>query len=331
MADLAAAKQHYSEGKAYLEQEDYVLAYGAFDAALERVSDYEDAKALRKQAIARARYKLGLFVFRPTIVERDVLSETDKPKSSKWQQLKRWIEEPDDDLLKKADERHRLEETAHIEIVRGLDARPAHIQLVPNHEVNGIVKEHGFNPDAVTEEEVIQAARKSDILIAGLSEAYLDFDQSKEKKEANTGKKVKYTDEKRKKRKRDEFKKGYRYYVYEKKVRTKCMLPYQIIDTRTGAVMKDGVLSAEDGDRVKFVNWNNYDDVRPDQLRVKDGEKFKRLASSDRKLFDARMKLKGKWDMLFKASEQMGSELSHKLREILETYNPGRSFGSAQD
>ena len=292
--------------------------------------DYEDATALRKQAIARARYKVGLFVFHPTIVDRDALAEADKPKPSKWQRFKKWIEEPDDDLLKNADELHRLEESMYIEIVRGLDYRPAHIQLVPNHEVNGIVKENGFNPNAVTEEEVIQAARKAEIpiiLIAGLSEAYLDFDQSKKKKEANTVKKVEYTDEKGKKKKRDEYKKGYRYYVYEKKVRTKCMLPYQIIDTRTGTVMKDGVLSAEDGDRVKFVNWNNYDDVRPDQLRVKDGEKFKRLASSDRKLFDARMKLKGKWDMLSKASEQMGDELSGKLLEILEHTIPAVRSG----
>ncbi len=131
LADLAAAKQEYSEGKAYLEQEDYVPAYRAFDAALKRVPDYEDATALRKLAITRARYKVGLFVFHPTIVERDALADADKPKPSKWHRLKKWIEEPDDDLLKKADERHRLEESVYIEIVRGLNDRPAHIQLVP--------------------------------------------------------------------------------------------------------------------------------------------------------------------------------------------------------
>ena len=87
----------------------------------------------------------------------------------------------------------------------------------------------------------------------------LTTSEDQEKEEANTIRRVKYTDDEGKERTREEFLKSYKYQVVTKKREMTCEGSYRIVDTRTRTIIVQRSLREMDEDSVEYVNWNNFD------------------------------------------------------------------------
>jgi tetratricopeptide (TPR) repeat protein len=327
LADEAAALKLYTSGQAFMAQKAYIDAYRAFKAALEKVPNFQDAPALMQEALTRGTYSVGLFVLSSGKL-RDSLTPAPESEPGRLKRLWSAIEKAGrDDLLERPEDLERIEGDLHARLRSALErGRPDYVRLIDRREMQSILTDKGVNPRQADGVQVIQACRGAAIPVVVVGEvvtAYVRSSNRTEEKNACTVKREAYTDDKGKKRSREVEKKWYKYYEAEGSVEMACEMRYRILDTGTGRAMDEGTVSAKDEDQVKYVNWNRYDGVDPDDLRVRSGDGFKRLPSGERRLFDARSTLKGKWAMLEGATDQMGGELAVRILKALETYSPG--------
>ena len=114
------------------------------------------------------------------------------------------------------------------------------------------------------------------------------------------------------------------YTTHRVKIKTEmgCLLHYQVIDTANGRAIKSGAIDAADSDEIDFINWDRYDGVHPSELRIKDGDTFKGLSSSDRAVIDARSTYRTEEDMLRWGARKIGADLARELVEVLTHYSP---------
>ncbi len=325
LADGAAALKHYTQGQAFMDQANYIPAYEAFKAALGRVPDYKDAPVRMQQTLDGATYSVGLFLFPPiAVIEGAPLPS--EPEGGRMKRFWKWLGEAGrDDLLKKAEERKRVEDDIYGKMLAGLRySKPEYVRLIDQSSLTGILMDRGVQlTDTLQVAQVVEAAGATDIPLVVLGEivfAHLESKSSEKKETAYTVKKVTYTDEKGKKKKREEMDEEHTYKVREKSIELTCELRYKILDTTTGEILKGGLLSAVEGDQVEYAQ--KVKGVDPGALRLKSGSKFKKLSYSDKNLFDARRNLKNKRTLISSGTDQLGSELSGRILQVLETYVP---------
>lgn len=322
--DLAEAEAAYAEAVKYESSGDIVRAYWAYDQAVGKVSDFKDAAARRQAALNQARYEVGLFV-----MLSDQVGEQLTPQAESSGRFGRMMS-PISRLSQKSivgnslleehqDYAYRIAEDA-------LDReRAPYIDLRRRGEMRRLLEQSGVNPDRAHYDQVIPACQASQIpvvVFAEFTEAYTTL----EKRQANvivwTTKKVDYTDEKGKKRKREVGVKSYKTERHWMESEMACTVTYRIINTATGALVAEGEISASDEDAVDFIAWNNYDGVNPRDLRRKDANGFKALSSSNKAAIDARSTLKSDAEMYHDGAGQIGAELAGRLLQTLTHYSP---------
>tara|TARA_Y100000590_G_scaffold266261_1_gene299086 strand:- start:262 stop:699 length:438 start_codon:yes stop_codon:yes gene_type:complete len=133
-----------------------------------------------------------------------------------------------------------------------------------------------------------------------------------------------YTDSDGKKKRREVLKKSYKTNRVKISTEMAYLLTYRIVNTLTGNIIRSGDIDAADSDKVDFINWNRYDGVNPSNLRIRDGSKFKRLSSDDRKAMGARSTHKTTDEMLKWGAGRIGREMPKEFLEALKHYSPTR-------
>lgn len=323
--NLKEATRHYAAGDQHMTAGDAIAAYWAFDRAIEKVADFQDAASRREEALQKATYRVGLFL----LSSDNVRASLTPPKEEKtgWGKLKAAINEVGrHDLLKKPEDLEPHDSRTYEQLMEAIEKdRAPYLSIVPRDEMRSLLSNAGVNAANAHPDQVIDACRAADIPVVVLgewTEAYTLKDKESKTLKVVTTKKQTYTDSEGKKKKRDVLKKS--YTVPRVKIRTEMssQLAYRIVDVSSGKVVADGLLDAADSDKVDYINWNNYDGVPASSLRVRDGKKFKKLSRDERRVMDADRRYKTTEGMLNWGAGKVARDLASNVLTSLKHYSP---------
>ena len=323
--DLAEAEKAYSDGKGFSQSGDAIRAYRAYDRALQKVPDFQDAASLREQALADASYKIGLFVLSSSKV-RESLTPPKEEMKTLGRLVTAFGSVGRKDLLDREEELVDHQNRIYRKLGEQMDQDcPPYLRMIARDEMRAMISSTGANASHAHPDQVLAACQQVGVpvvVIGELIQAYSKYDKDKKKLTVWTIRKVDDTDKDGKTRKREVGKKSYTTHRVKIETEMGCLLSYRILDTATGAVIEAGTIDAADSDKIDFINWDRYDGVAPSSLRVKKGDTFKRLSSDDRAAIDARSTYKTEEQMLRWAADKIGSDLAGELLDALWYHTP---------
>ena len=192
--------------------------------------------------------------------------------------------------------------------------------------MRSLIEQGGATADFAHYDQAIQAARSAGIpvvVVAEITEAYTKLKTDPINVIVWTTKRVDYTDEDGKKKKKEVEVRSYPLKRYRIRTEMACLLTYRIVNTTTGMTIDEGEVDAADADEVDFINWSKRDGIDPGKLKKKHGTGFRPLSSDVRTAIDARSALKSDAEMLRSGAELIAEDFSEALLKTLTYYSPG--------
>jgi hypothetical protein len=305
---------------------DAAQAYWAFDRAIAKVPNYKDAPDRREHALQTATYHVGLSVFLSSKV-RENLTRQEAEGGNRWGQLGSSLEKVSRKSQIGGTAFGEAEDLLYSRLERTLDDRRApYVRLRRRNEMRRLIEQDGATVDFAHYDQAIQAARSAGIpvvVVAEITEAYTKLRTDPINVIAWTTKRVDYTDEDGKKKKKEVEVRSYPLKRYRIRTEMAYLLTYRIVNTATGMTIDEGEVDATNADEVDFINWNERDGIDPGQLKKKYGTAFRPLSSDVRAAIDARSAVKTDAEMLMSGAALIAEDFSEALLKTLAYYSPG--------
>ena len=276
------AENFYQTGMQYVQQGNFRQAYSRFKSALAQVPGFKDARMQMQNALEKARYRVAVYPLKTSVFGTNLTL---------------------------------LQQVLTTELLEGSSI---FVEYVNQQTLNRLFISQRINFSAIDPNQTLATAKEADIRVVVFGDLLTaTATRSRPHQEGKTA----YTclvDGNG-----EIIGRGFQrtYYIVSQNAQVNCEVNYQILNTKTGSVLKSGIVRENLSDNVEYAKYyGDANTLASDVYRGKDGQWKVSWLYEPR--FTARRDLRNTEEMMNEALRSLAQKMAYEINRFTSSYSP---------